>query len=213
MNGSTLLAALVGPTAVGKTALSLDLAEALNAEILSCDSMQVYTSMDIGTAKPTVKERRGIPHHLIDLVPPTSEFSSADYKRLAVSCIKEVTGRGRLPLFCGGTGLYLDTVTRVSSLAPDIPAELRDELSKKDSDDLYDELLRIDPTAAAATHKNNRKRVIRAFELYYGTGKTKTDWDLLPKRSKTPTTPSFSVWISAAAIFSTAASTSALTKW
>jgi len=180
------LIAVVGPTASGKTELSLQLAEALDGEILSCDSMQIYRGMDIGTAKPSPEERRGIPHHLIDIVSPEEAFSCADYKRLAEGAIRDVLSRGKTPIFCGGTGLYLDAVLTVSDFSPTVPEGLREELQQEDPDALWEELLAVDPEAAATMHKNNRKRVIRALEIYRGTGKTKTEWDRLSRQSESP---------------------------
>jgi len=180
------LIAVVGPTASGKTELSLQLAEALDGEILSCDSMQIYRGMDIGTAKPSPEERRGIPHHLIDIVSPDEAFSCADYKRVAEGAIRDVLSRGKTPIFCGGTGLYLDAVLTVSDFSPTVPEGLREKLQKEDPDALWEELLAVDPEAAASMHKNNLKRVIRALEIYRGTGKTKTEWDRLSRQSESP---------------------------
>ncbi len=180
------LIAVVGPTASGKTELSLRLAEALDGEILSCDSMQIYRGMDIGTAKPSPEERRGIPHHLIDIVSPAESFSCADYKRLAEEAIRDVLSRGKTPIFCGGTGLYLDAVLRVNDFSPSVPAGLREALQQEDPDALWEELLAADPEAASTMHKNNVKRVIRALEIYRGTGKTKTEWDRLSRQSESP---------------------------
>jgi len=180
------LIAVVGPTASGKTELSLRLAEALDGEILSCDSMQIYRGMDIGTAKPSMEERRGVPHHLIDIVSPDEAFSCADYKRLAEAAIRDVLSRGKTPIFCGGTGLYLDAVLTVGDFSPTIPEGLREELQREDPDKLWEELLSVDPEAAATMHKNNIKRVIRALEIYRGTGKTKTEWDRLSRQSESP---------------------------
>ena len=185
-NTKPKLIAVVGPTASGKTELSLRLAEALNGEILSCDSMQIYRGMDVGTAKPSAKERRGIPHHLIDIVSPEESFSCADYKRLAEEAIRDALSRGKTPIFCGGTGLYLDAVLRGGDFSPAVPDGLRESLEREDPDALWEELLAVDPEAAATMHKNNRKRVIRALEIYRGTGKTKTEWDRLSQQSESP---------------------------
>ncbi len=176
----------MGPTASGKTDLSVKLARAINGEIICCDSMQIYKEMNIGTAKPTENERSGIPHHLFDIADPEEEFSCADYKSLAEKAISDVSGRGRVPIFCGGTGLYLDSVLRGGELSPDIPEGVRDELEKREPDSLWEELLRVDPEAAALTHKNNLKRVVRALEIYHGTGRTKTEWDRLSKTFEPP---------------------------
>ncbi len=170
--------AIVGPTASGKTALSVELAIRLNGEIISCDSMQIYRGMDIGSAKVTKEEMRGVPHHLIDIVSPYENFSCADYTELAVTAAEDIISRGKLPIFCGGTGLYLDSVltaTRLSE-APSDP-NLREELSKLSPDELHEKLEELDPVSAKAIHKNNVKRVVRALEIYLLTGKSKTKWD------------------------------------
>ncbi len=173
------LLAIVGPTASGKTALSVALAHALSGEILSCDSMQIYRKMNIGTAKPTEEEKEGVPHHLLDIVDPCQNFSCAEYQQLAREKIAQIRARGNLPIFCGGTGLYLDSVLydRPFDQIPSDPI-LRAELQKTDPDLLYAELQKIDPASAQAIHKNNQKRVQRAVEIYRLTGKTKTQWDL-----------------------------------
>ncbi|MBQ4065580.1 MAG: tRNA (adenosine(37)-N6)-dimethylallyltransferase MiaA [Clostridia bacterium] len=180
------LIAVVGPTASGKTELSLRLAEALDGEIISCDSMQVYRGMDIGTAKPALAERRGIPHHLIDVTEPSEPFSCADYKRLAEAAIADILSRGKTPVFCGGTGLYLDAVLKVNTFSPDVPEGLREELMREDPALLWEELQAVDPEAASSMHPNNVKRVVRALEIYRGTGKTKTEWDRLSQGTEVP---------------------------
>ncbi len=170
--------AIVGPTASGKTALSVALARAYDGEIISCDSMQIYRGMDIGTAKPTVQERDGVAHHLFDIADVTEPFSCAEYQRAARAAIADVQSRGKLPILCGGTGLYLDSVLYDRPFA-EIPLDraLRDRLNGQDADTLYAQLCQIDPDAAAVTHANNKKRVVRALEIYHLTGKTKTQWD------------------------------------
>jgi tRNA dimethylallyltransferase len=178
--------AVVGPTASGKTALSLSLAEALDGEIISCDSMQIYRDMNIGTAKPSMTERRGIPHHLFDICSPEDEFSCADYIAYAEKAIADVVSRGKTPIFCGGTGLYLSSVLRGGNLSPNIPCRIRESLEKRSPDENWEELIKIDPEAASLTHKNNVKRVIRALEIYHGTGKTKTEWDKLSLEVESP---------------------------
>lgn len=180
------LFAVVGPTASGKTDLSLRLAEILDGEIISCDSMQIYKDMNIGTAKPSIEERNGIPHHLFDVAEPEEEFSCASYKELAKKAITDIISRGKTPIFCGGTGLYLDSVLRGGELSPNIPDGIRQSLEKKTPEELWDELVRVDPASASLTHKNNVKRVVRALEIYYGTGKTKTEWDELSKTVESP---------------------------
>ncbi len=170
--------AIVGPTAVGKTALAIDLAKELNGEIISCDSMQIYRKMDIGTAKPSLQERQGVAHHLIDIVDADEAYSCADYQTDARRAIEDILARGKLPIFCGGTGLYLDSVLYDRPFA-EIPCdeELRARLNEREAQELFCELQQIDPESAMATHQNNKKRVVRALEVYYLTGKTKTRWD------------------------------------
>ncbi len=180
----TKILAVVGPTASGKTSLSISLAKELGGEIISCDSMQIYKGMDIGTAKPTKEEMNGIPHHLIDIAFPTDEFSVADYKPLAEKAISEISEKGKVPIFCGGTGLYLDSLLSISDFSPEIPEGIREELQTRTPDELWDELLKVDPESAEKTHKNNVKRVIRALEIYKGTGKTKTEWDATSKTTE-----------------------------
>ncbi len=172
--------AITGPTASGKTALSLDLAERLSAEIISCDSMQIYQGMDIGTAKATESERARVPHHLIDFLSPKESYSVESYRTSAIECAREITSRGRLPLFVGGTGLYIDSVSRaLSQDAPESDPEYRERLfssikTDEDVSALWERLRSVDPESAEKIHKNNVKRVIRALEIYDTTGKPKS---------------------------------------
>ena len=175
--------AIVGPTASGKTALSLSLAERFSGEIVSCDSMQIYRGMDVGTAKATTEERLRAPHHMLDLVSPTEDFSVDNYKRLALRCAAEISARGGLPIFVGGTGLYIDALMRGD--APGVPPsdrEYRDRLLSgiKDEGDAYRlwrRLFEVDRESAEKIHKNNVKRVIRALEIYDKTGIPKSVLD------------------------------------
>ena len=174
--------AVVGPTASGKSALALALAEEMGGEIVSCDSMQIYRRMNIGTAKPTADELARVRHHLIDVCEPEEDFSCADYVALATRAIEEITSRGKLPIVCGGTGLYLDALLRKNDLAPDtvdeaLRAELWARYERKGADALWRELYEIDPASAEATHPNNVKRVLRAIEIYRTAGVTKTELD------------------------------------
>ncbi len=176
--------AVVGPTAGGKTALALSLAKRLNGEIIACDSMQIYRDMDIGTAKPTAAERAAAPHHLFDFADPMVPFSAADYAPLAMQAVTDISARGALPIFCGGTGLYLDAVRtlRHAGEAPPPDPALRETLQQRARTDegrvaLWEQLRSIDPAAAEATHPNNVRRVVRALEIYLTTGKTKTEID------------------------------------
>ena len=175
--------AITGPTASGKTALSLGLAERLGAEIISCDSMQIYQGMDIGTAKATPEERARVPHHLIDFLSPLENYSAENYRTDAVSCAKAITDRDRLPLFVGGTGLYIDTVKRgAAPESPESDPEYRERIlsSLKTDEDvhaLWERLRQVDPESAEKIHENNVKRVIRALEIYDKTGKPKSELD------------------------------------
>ena len=181
MNKTAL--AVVGPTASGKSALALSLAERFGGEIVSCDSMQIYRGMDVGTAKPTREERRRVPHHMIDVLDPEEPYSAADYGDAAANVAEEIFSRGRLPIFCGGTGLYLSAaLTGRHDDAPPSDPLLRAELSErgkteKGRRELYEELSRVDPASAAATHQNNLRRVVRALEIYRLTGTPKSVFD------------------------------------
>lgn len=174
--------AIVGPTASGKSALALELSKRLGGEIISCDSMQVYKRMDVGTAKPTEEEQREVRHHLIDVAEPTDSFSCAEYVTLATEAIADCQKRGVLPIICGGTGLYLDALLRKNDLPENtVDSKVREELmayaEQNGTDALWEMLKEIDPEAAEATHKNNVKRVARAIEIYKVSGKTKTRLD------------------------------------
>ena len=178
----TKLLAVVGPTAGGKTALSIALAHRLGGEIISCDSMQIYRGMSIGTAKPTAEEMQGIPHHLLDIADPTESFSVNDYVLAAERAVQDILSRGRLPIFCGGTGLYLDAFLRgglpeTPAADPALRAELQALADERGEDFLHAELAAVDPESAAATHPNNVRRVIRALEIYRLTGTPKSEWD------------------------------------
>ena len=174
--------AIVGPTGGGKSALALALAETLGGEIISCDSMQIYRRMDIGTAKPTAEEQKQIRHHMIDVVEPTEPFSCADYVSLASAAIDGCMARGHLPIVCGGTGLYLDALLRKNDFEPNTADEaVRRELwavaEQEGAEALWRELERVDPESAGATHPNNVKRVIRAIEIFRVSGMTKSELD------------------------------------
>ena len=174
--------AVAGPTASGKTALSLPLAARYGGEILCCDSMQIYRGMDVGTAKATKEEQTAAPHHLLDIADPTEPFSAADYGESAFSVAREVSRRGKLPIFVGGTGLYLRAALRARHQAPmtDDPAyreELAERAAREGNESVHALLACVDPESAASIHPNNLRRVIRALEIYRVTGKTKTEWD------------------------------------
>ena len=178
--------AVAGPTASGKSALAVTLAEKLCGEIISCDSMQIYRRMDIGTAKPTAAEQSTVPHRMIDIVDPEIDFSCADYVKMAADEVESVLASGRVPVFCGGTGLYLDAFLRGSDFAETrVDNELREELrlfaEREGNEALHRELRKIDPESADEIHPNNVKRVIRAIEIYRTGGKTKSELDRLSK--------------------------------
>ncbi|MEE0954711.1 MAG: tRNA (adenosine(37)-N6)-dimethylallyltransferase MiaA [Eubacterium sp.] len=167
---------LTGPTAVGKTALSLKLAKAVNGEIISADSMQVYKGMDIGTAKIREDERKGIPHHLIDILDPEQNFDVFSFQRLAKSAVTDILGRGHVPILTGGTGFYIQAVIRdvdfEDSLGQtSVRSELEEAVRQGRSRELWDELQEADPESAAIIHPNNSKRLIRALEFFRETGK------------------------------------------
>ncbi len=168
--------AIVGPTASGKTALSVRLAQELGAEIVSFDSMQVYRYMDIGTAKPTEEEMAGILHHMLDVAEPTEDFSVSRYVNQADPIVQDILARGNPVILVGGTGLYVDSLVAGREFAPFPETGLREELMDKAEKEgilpLYEALSLIDPEAAAAIHPSNHKRVIRAMEVYLETGKT-----------------------------------------
>ena len=180
--------ALTGPTASGKTALSLDIAEALGCEIISLDSMQIYKYMNIGTAKATDDERARVPHHMVDFLSPDEIFSAKAYKDMAMRCAEYITKRGKIPLFVGGTGLYLSTLVRPDcEEPPESNPEYRRKIEETLTDEgkkieLHERLRQIDPRSAESVHYNNTRRVIRALEIFDATGKTKTYFDDLTKR-------------------------------
>lgn len=181
--------AITGPTASGKTSLSLILAERLGCEIISLDSMQIYKYMDIGTAKATEEERARVPHHMIDFLSPLVSYSAEDYRTDAMCVLKDIESRGKLPLFVGGTGLYMDTIMRGSEISsPPSSEELKERLlastvTDEEREALWQRLYEIDPESAQKTHKNNVRRVVRALEIYELSGKTKTYFDKLSKSS------------------------------
>ncbi len=169
---------LSGPTASGKTAVGVALARALNAEIISMDSMSIYRKMDIGTAKPTLQEQGGIPHHLIDILDPEEEFSVADYVKAAHETIAGIRLRGKRVLFVGGTPLYLKGLLRGLFEGPPADPELRRELRlwAESGNDLHARLTAVDPEAARRLHPNDARRLIRAIEVFEKTGTPISVW-------------------------------------
>lgn len=177
---------VVGATASGKTALGVELAKALGGEIISADSMQVYNGMPIATAAATEDERQGVPHHLLGFLEPEERFSVAQFVTLAKREALDIYSRGKIPIVVGGTGLFIDSFVNNTVFADvDINDGLRESLYEKDTDELYEELLKLDAEAARNIHKNNRKRVIRALELCYG-GTTKTSQNEASHNEESP---------------------------
>lgn len=173
---------IVGSTASGKSALALSAAQKYGGEIISVDSMQVYRTMDIGTAKPTAAEMQAVKHHMIDVCDPHDSFSSAEYAEMALKCVEDISKRGKLPIFCGGTGLYLESVMRgcaphETSADENVRRELLEYAKENGNAALHKRLSEVDAQSAQAIHENNVKRVARALEVYLVSGKTKSEWD------------------------------------
>ncbi len=181
---------LMGPTASGKTALSVQLAQKLNAEIISVDSALVFKGMDIGTAKPTLEERAGIQHHLIDILDPAESFSTGAFREQALSLMAEITARGKLPLLVGGTMLYFNALYHGLAVLPTADAQLRAELDAEfqqlGKHAMHEQLQAIDPVAAARIHPNDPQRVQRALEVYRITGKSMTQLHQQAKADSLP---------------------------
>ncbi|MBC8016518.1 MAG: tRNA (adenosine(37)-N6)-dimethylallyltransferase MiaA, partial [Sporomusaceae bacterium] len=179
--------AVIGPTAVGKTKVSIDLAKMLNTEIISGDSMLVYKNMNIGTAKPSISERSNVLHHLIDILEPCADFSVVDFKELASQHITEINKKGKIPVLAGGTGLYIKALLEGYQFNPTpsdekLRADL-DNLAKEHGNQyLHDKLAEFVPTAAARLHPNDLRRVIRALEVYYLSGDTISQNKLLDQQ-------------------------------
>ena len=177
---------VAGPTASGKTGLGIEIARAVNGEIISADSMQVYKDMPIATAAPTAEEKELAVHHLVEFLERDKNFSVAMWCSLARQKIDDITGRGRIPVIVGGTGLFIDSlVDNIIFEDVEVNQSLRDELMKRDVDSLYDELLKVDYKSAQEIHKNNKKRVVRALELYYS-GVSKTQQNINSRRQDSP---------------------------
>ena len=177
---------VVGPTASGKTALAVALAKAYNGEVLSCDSMQIYKHMDIGTAKPTEEEMQGIPHHMIGVADPAEPFSAGKYVEMADSILRDILSRGKTCILCGGTGLYVDSLIAGREFSPMSSTGKREALEREADETgtaaLLERLRMIDPTAAARLHEKDRKRIIRALEIFEETGMTITEHDALSQQ-------------------------------
>ena len=170
---------IAGPTASGKTALAVELAKKYHGEVVSCDSMQVYQRMDIGTAKPTEEEMQGIPHHMLDVAQAWEDFSVSRYCAQAAPIVDDIIARGKTAIIAGGTGLYMDSLIRGNEFAPFPSTGVREALEKRaeteGTQSLLEELAGIDPESAGRLHPSDRKRIIRALEVYRETGITITE--------------------------------------
>lgn len=176
-SGKIFIVVVCGPTASGKTELGVRLAEKMNGEVVSADSMQIYKGMEIASAKPSKAEMRGIPHHLMDFLPPWEAFSVADYVKLARGCVSDIRDRGRLPIVVGGTGLYISALVdniKFDDTGSDLKfrEEMKAFASENGNAALWERLKAVDPQAAQRLHPNNVNRVIRALEVFHLSGKT-----------------------------------------
>ncbi|KHE72514.1 tRNA (adenosine(37)-N6)-dimethylallyltransferase MiaA, partial [Halobacillus sp. BBL2006] len=172
---------VVGPTAVGKSKLGIQIAKTFNGEVISGDSMQVYRSMDIGTAKVTEEEMGGVPHHMLDIKDPSDDFSVAEFQRTVQGLIYKINDQGKLPVIVGGTGLYIQATLydfNFSDVKKDdaVIKELETEASEKGMQEMYDRLKAVDPEQAEKIHPNNERRVLRALEVYETTGKVMSEY-------------------------------------
>ena len=180
---------ICGPTASGKTLLSIELAKQINGEIVSCDSMQIYKDMTIGTAKPTPEEMQGIKHYLIDYVPPTQRYSVADYKKDAKEAIHKIIKEGKTPIVVGGTGLYIDSLIYEIeypeiTFDPKYREQLEKQVEEQGLEKLYEQAKKIDPLAIQKISKTDQKRILRILEIYHATGKTKTEQEIESRKNE-----------------------------
>ncbi len=181
---------IVGPTASGKTSLSIELAKKINGEIVSCDSMQIYKDMDIGSAKPSKEEMQGIKHYMIDEVIPTQRFSVAEYKKKAELAIEEILKNGKVPIVVGGTGLYANSlIYGIEYSNIEFDGKYREKLmkiaqSEEGLKSLYEEAKRIDEKAMEKISPNDQKRILRILEIYNATGKTKTEQEEISRKNE-----------------------------
>ena len=180
---------ICGPTASGKTALSIELAKKINGEIVSCDSMQIYKDMNIGTAKPTPEEMQGIKHYLIGYVSPEERYSVSDYKSEAKKAIKEIIEKGKMPIVVGGTGLYLDSLIyeieyQDIKLDEAYRQKLEREVEEKGLEELYERAKQIDAKAMEKISQNDKKRILRVLEIYHATEKTKTEQEIESRKKE-----------------------------
>ena len=181
---------IAGPTASGKTSLSIELAKEIDGEIISADSMQIYKDMDIGTAKVTKEEMEGIKHYLVDFLEPTKRYTVSDFKGDSISAIKEILSKGKTPIVVGGTGLYINSlIYGIDYQDMEFDLNYRNEIMNKAKTEeglkeLYDEAVKIDKTAMEKISPNDKKRICRVLEIYKVTGKTKTELEVLSRKNK-----------------------------
>lgn len=176
---SKKIVVICGPTASGKTALSIALAKAFDGEVVSADSMQIYRRMDIGTAKPTKEEMDGVPHHMLDVAEPGEAYSVSRYVEEATACVEDILARGKLPIVCGGTGLYIDGLIRGTNYQPagtdnGIREQLEGEWETQGAEQMMARLAAADPDSAVRLHLSDKRRILRALEVYLATGETIT---------------------------------------
>ena len=171
--------AIIGPTASGKSEVAVALAKKINGEVVGMDSRQIYEGMAIGTAQPTLDEQGGVPHHMIGIKPPNEEIAAGTYAKLVLNLVTDIQSRGKIPVICGGAGLYYRAITKgiFEESVSDLNArkQLEDEYDKNGSTNLMDRLMELDPEYAEIVHPNNKKRLIRALEIYASTGKPPTE--------------------------------------
>jgi len=179
---------IAGPTASGKSRLAVELAKRINGEIISADSMQIYKDMNIGTAKITEEEMQGVKHYMLDFVSPNERYSVSSFKKEAEKCIEEIISRGKTPIICGGTGLYVDSlIYGIEFLTEEVDESYRKELNEvaktEGLEKLYEMAKEIDPEAMQKISKNDQKRIIRVIEIFHKTGKTKTQQDIESRKN------------------------------
>jgi len=191
--------AIIGPTASGKSEVAVALAKKINGEVVGMDSRQIYEGMAIGTAQPTLDEQGGVPHHMIGIKPPNEEIAAGAYAKLALNLVTDIQSRGKIPVICGGAGLYYRAITKgifeesVSDL--NTRKQLEDEYDKNGSTNLMDRLMELDPEYAEIVHPNNKKRLIRALEIYALTGKPPTEHYQNQSKDSQPQLDLFTIYI------------------
>lgn len=177
MNSKPIQAvAVCGPTASGKTALGIALSHHLSGEVVNVDSVQVYKGADVGSAKATIEERQGVPHHLLDLVTPDQSMNAGEYRERALECLKEISARGKVPVLVGGSGMYLTILLHGIAEVPATPPEVRAAVATLSREEQFEELRRVDPVTAARLHVNDTQRVSRALEIFRVSGRRPSDF-------------------------------------